>query len=146
MEALGAGVARVRTAGAPVSRPAAGAAFPALAKRLPYAVTAATAAILKSFIFPSFESILRAGKSPPADGPIWAALYDSDVSFGLACAYNIGAGEPSPRLIGGNIACDIVRLGSPPVRFAAIVALVAQRRQEKTPLMDWPNHEERMRG
>jgi hypothetical protein len=136
---LGAGVARVRTVGAPVSRPAAGAAFPALAKIPPYAVKAATAAILKSFIFPSFGSIVvRSVKSLPAALPRLAANHDNDVSKNLARVSldNIGAAAPLPRPIGGNIAHDIVRLGSPPVRFAAVAALVAQWRQWKTPLME----------
>jgi hypothetical protein len=80
MEASGAVVARVRTTAAPESRPAAGAAFPALAKIPPETINAATAAIRKSFIFPSFEvKVFGSIKSPPLACPVWAAPDDNGV-------------------------------------------------------------------
>jgi hypothetical protein len=59
--------------------------------------------------------------------------YDNDIFKNLARVSldNIGAAEPLPRPMDGNIA-----LGPPPVRFAAASALVAQRRQQKTPLIE----------
>ena len=52
------------------------------------------------------------------------------------CLDKIGAAEPLPGPMGGNIEHDIIRLGTPPVRFDAVAAYVAQRRQWKNPLME----------
>lgn len=64
----------------------------------------------KASLFPPSSRYLRAGKSPPADCPIFAAPYDNDVRLGLARGGlgNIDAAEPLPRPTGRNIAHDII--------------------------------------